>query len=99
MTIERISVIAPMLNEAAHVEQLVEDVAAQTFTGEIEVFVADGGSTDGGDQLLLGAAQRLGVHVTLLENPDRWVSYGLNACIRRATGDLIVRLDCHSRYP
>jgi GT2 family glycosyltransferase len=27
------------------------------------------------------------------------VSQGLNACIRHARGDLIVRLDCHSRYP
>ena len=27
------------------------------------------------------------------------MSQGLNACIRQARGDLIVRLDCHSRYP
>jgi hypothetical protein len=35
----------------------------------------------------------------VLENPSRWVSQALNSCIRRASGDLIVRLDCHSRYP
>ena len=99
MTIQRISVIAPMLNEAAHIGQLVADVASQDFAGEVEVFVADGGSTDGCEQLLMQQAERLGVQVTLLDNPHRWVSHGLNACIRRATGDLIVRLDCHSRYP
>jgi GT2 family glycosyltransferase len=63
------------------------------------VFVADGGSTDGSATLLMQAAERLGVRVTLLENPRRWVSHGLNTCIRHARGDLIVRLDCHSRYP
>jgi hypothetical protein len=35
----------------------------------------------------------------VLDNPAGWVSHGLNACIRAARGDLIVRLDCHSRYP
>ena len=35
----------------------------------------------------------------MIDNPAGWVSPGLNACIREARGDLIVRLDCHSRYP
>jgi glycosyltransferase involved in cell wall biosynthesis len=89
----------PMLNEAAHIEQVVADVAAQDFDGEVEVFVADGGSTDGSVQLLEAAAARLGVDVTVLDNPRRKASSGLNVCIPRATGDLIVRLDCHSHYP
>jgi succinoglycan biosynthesis protein ExoA len=97
--IERISVIAPMLNEAAHVEGFVTDLAAQDFAGHVEVLVADGGSTDGSVGLLEAAAQRAGLNLTVLPNPARWVSPGLNACIRSATGDLLVRLDCHSRYP
>ena len=36
---------------------------------------------------------------SVIDNPAGWVSHGLNACIREAQGDLIVRLDCHSRYP
>lgn len=88
-----------MLNEAAHVEQLVADVAAQDYEGDVEVFVADGGSTDGSVERLEDAAARAGLELTVLPNPRRWVSHGLNECIRRASGDLIVRLDCHSRYP
>ena len=61
--------------------------------------MADGGSTDGSVDRLQAAADRHGVPVTLVENPERWVSPGLNKCIRRATGDLIVRVDCHSRFP
>jgi glycosyltransferase involved in cell wall biosynthesis len=97
--VEKISIIAPMYNEAAHVEHLVEDIAAQDFDGAVEVFVADGASTDGSAEALRATADRAGLELTIVPNPERWVSHGLNRCIRRCTGDLIVRLDCHSRYP
>jgi GT2 family glycosyltransferase len=98
-SIRRISVMAPMYNEASHVEDLVADVAAQDWAGEVELLVADGGSTDGSVERLRAAATRHRVVLKVLENPERWVSHGLNRCIREASGDLIVRLDCHSRYP
>jgi succinoglycan biosynthesis protein ExoA len=96
---KRISVIVPMLNEAAHVERFVADVAGQDFRGELEVIVADGGSTDGSVDKLRAAAEQAELAITILENPSSWVSRGLNACIAHATGELLVRLDCHSRYP
>jgi succinoglycan biosynthesis protein ExoA len=95
----RVSVVAPMWNEAGHIEDFVADIAAQDYEGELELLVADGRSTDDSVELLKAAAERDGLAVTVLDNPDRWVSAGLNACIRAATGDLIVRVDCHSRYP
>lgn len=97
--IRRVSIVVPTYNEAEHVEHLVEDVARQDFAGEVEVFVADGRSSDGSVERLREAARRRSLDVTIVDNPARWVSPGLNACIERARGDLIVRLDCHSRYP
>ena len=97
--IRRISAIVPMLNEADHVEGLVATLDGQDWQGELEVLVADGGSTDGSVELLRAAAERVGLELDVLPNPARWVSHGLNACIRAASGDLVVRLDCHSRYP
>jgi succinoglycan biosynthesis protein ExoA len=94
-----LSIMIPMLNEAGHVANLVADLASQDYDGELEVLVADGGSTDGSPELLREAAQAAGIPITVLENPARIVSPGLNECIRRATGDFIVRLDCHARYP
>jgi succinoglycan biosynthesis protein ExoA len=88
-----------MWNEAAHIEGFVADIAAQDFDAELELLVADGASTDASVERLRAAADREGIEVTVLDNPARWVSPGLNACIRAATGDLIVRVDCHSRYP
>ena len=95
----RISVVAPMLDEAAHVEGLVADLAAQDFDGDVEVLVADGGSRDGSPELLRRAADQAGLELTVFDNPRRIVATGLNECIRRSRGDLIVRVDCHSRYP
>jgi glycosyltransferase involved in cell wall biosynthesis len=97
--IRLISVVVPMLNEAGHVGRMVEDLAAQDWGGQLELIVADGGSTDGSVAELRAAAESRDVPLTVLDNPARWVSHGLNACIRAARGDLIVRLDCHSRYP
>jgi glycosyltransferase involved in cell wall biosynthesis len=97
--VRRISLVVPMRNEAEHVTPLVEDMAGQDFVGELELLVADGGSTDNSVELLRRAADRCGLRLTVLENPAQWVSQGLNACIREAKGDLIVVLGCHSRYP
>jgi succinoglycan biosynthesis protein ExoA len=97
--IRRISVIAPMWNEARHIEQFVADLAAQDFEGDVELIVADGRSTDGSVELLRAAAEQHELELKVLDNPERWVSAGLNKCLREATGDLIVRVDCHSGYP
>jgi succinoglycan biosynthesis protein ExoA len=97
--IQRISVIAPMRNEGSNVDTFVGDLAAQDFQGELEVLVADGASDDGSPDRLRAAAEEAGLRLRVVENPDRAVSPGLNACVRKATGDLIVRLDLHSRYP
>jgi succinoglycan biosynthesis protein ExoA len=95
----RISVIAPMRNESEHVEELVADLAAQDIDEEFEVLIADGGSTDGSPERLRVAAARAGLRLKVLDNPRGFASPGLNICIRVAVGELIVRLDCHTRYP
>lgn len=95
----RISLVIPMYNERDHVEALVSDIAAQDWQGELQILVADGRSTDGCVDLLRAAAERDGLDVTVIDNPKRQQSAGLNLCIAQADGDLIVRLDCHTRYP
>lgn len=95
----RISTITPMRDEIASVDHFAADLAAQDFDGELQVLVADGGSVDGSVERLEAAAREAALPLEVIENPAGWVSPGLNACIGRASGDLIVRLDCHSRYP
>jgi succinoglycan biosynthesis protein ExoA len=97
--VKKISLVIPMLNEAQHVEGLAADVDAQTYVGELEMIVADGGSTDGSAPLLRDACVRRNIPLTIIDNLHGSVSHALNLCLKRATGELIVRLDCHTRYP
>jgi glycosyltransferase involved in cell wall biosynthesis len=59
MRVRFISIIAPMLNEAGHVERFVADVAAQDFEGDVEA--ADRGSSDGSVEWLKAAGARRGL--------------------------------------
>jgi succinoglycan biosynthesis protein ExoA len=97
--IRTISVVAPVRNEGDNVDHFVADLAAQDFPDGLELLVADGNSTDGSAERIESAARAAGLDLRVIANPAGWVSHGLNACIREARGDLIVRLDCHSRYP
>lgn len=96
---KRVSIIVPVLDEIAHVDDLLRDVAGQDYEGEVELLIADGGSVDGTRERILDWSHRGILSITMVDNERRYVAPGLNACIRRATGELIIRMDCHSRYP
>jgi len=97
--IRTVTVMVPMLDEARFLPAFVSDLADQDYTGPIELLFADGGSTDGSPEVLAEAMEAHGLSCLVLDNPDRTVSHGLNRCIAAARGDLLVRMDCHSRYP
>ncbi|RZT95231.1 glycosyltransferase family 2 protein [Rivibacter subsaxonicus] len=94
-----LSVVAPCRNERAHIDAFCDAVLAQVLPPgwAMEVLIADGESDDGTRERLL---ERCGqdVRLALVPNPGRIVSTGLNACIARARGSVIARLDLHTRY-
>jgi len=93
-----VTVAMPCLDEAHHVEACLASVLAQDYPPDrLEVLVADGGSTDGTRQILarLAAADP---RVQVIDNPDRLQASGMNAAIRKARGDVIVRMDVHCDY-
>ncbi|MAT39623.1 MAG: glycosyl transferase [Ectothiorhodospiraceae bacterium] len=100
-----VSIIIPVRNEARYIEDLLEQAAAQDYKGPIEVLIADGESDDGTKELISGwAANRKSeeggadLHLTVVDNPSRYVSHGLNAVLRVACGKYIVRWDAHTVY-
>lgn len=94
-----VSVIAPCRNEAGHIAAFCESALAQVLPPgwQMEVLVADGCSDDGTRELLIARSTQ-DARLQWVDNPGRIVSTGLNACIARARGEVIVRLDIHTRF-
>lgn len=94
-----ISVIVPCRNERAHVLPFCDTVAAQDLPEGValEVLIADGRSDDGTREALAARAAA-DPRFRLIDNPGRIVSTGLNACIDQARGEVVARMDVHTRY-
>jgi succinoglycan biosynthesis protein ExoA len=93
-----VSVILPCRNEAGYIEDCLKSILAQELSdADFEIIVADGVSNDGTSEFL----ERFSAEnpkVRLLNNPGRIVSTGLNAALREARGEVIVRMDAHTVY-
>jgi succinoglycan biosynthesis protein ExoA len=94
-----VSVIVPCRNERRYLEGFCANVLRQDVPPgwRLELVVADGESDDGTRELLRQLAQS-DPRITWIANPARIVSPGLNAALKVATGDIIVRMDVHTDY-
>jgi succinoglycan biosynthesis protein ExoA len=91
-----VTVVMPIRNEARHIRDSLGAVLNQDYPAHrMEVLVADGMSTDATREIVR-SLQGGGVEVHVVDNPGRVVPTGLNAAIRRARGDVIVRVDGHT---
>jgi cellulose synthase/poly-beta-1,6-N-acetylglucosamine synthase-like glycosyltransferase len=96
-----VSVIIPCRNESSTIEQVLLDLHMQSFSGTMEVVVADGCSDDGTREIL-DAAVRGGQHrfqLQVITNDQRIIPSALNRAVEAARGNYIVRVDGHSRVP
>ena len=84
----RLSVVMPVLNEAACIEAALQALAA----GGLQAVVADGGSTDA----TLALARALGAQVV---NAPRGRAQQMNAGAQQASGGLLLFLHADTRLP
>jgi succinoglycan biosynthesis protein ExoA len=97
----RALIVVPTLNEAAHIEEVVNGLLAGVpRAAGFNLVISDGGSTDG----TVALAERLALEnpaVTLLHNPARIQSAGINLAVQRfGQGfDVLIRCDAHALYP
>jgi len=94
-----VSVIVPCRNERRYIENFCAGVMRQQLPSgwQLQLVVADGQSDDGTRELL----QRIATdepRLAWIDNPSRIVSTGLNAALKLATGEAVVRMDVHSEY-
>ena len=92
-----VSVILAVRNEQAAIDECLTSLSSQDYQGSWEVIVADGASTDGTRSRLDAWSDRL-PGLTVIDNPARLQSHGLNRAAGTAGGDVLVRTDAHSRY-
>ncbi|MBE1876364.1 glycosyltransferase family 2 protein [Myceligenerans pegani] len=90
-----VSVFLTVRNEERDLAEAVGRILEQDYAGPFEVVLAVGPSTDRTAEI----AEKLSAEeprLTVVENPAGWTPAGLNAAIRAARHDLLVRVDGHS---
>jgi succinoglycan biosynthesis protein ExoA len=93
-----VSVLIPVRNEAAVLHDVAAAMLAQRFDGGVEFLFVDGRSDDATREILDELA-REDPRVRVLDNPAKRTPQALNLALRAARGDVIVRMDAHTRYP
>ena len=93
-----ISVILPVLNEQKYLEDSVNSILSQKFSGAIEVILAVGPSHDETLKIAKSIEAR-DPRVVVVENPTGKTAAGLNLAIAAARYSIIVRVDGHSQIP
>lgn len=90
-----VSIILTVINEALHLRAAVKAALSSNYQGELEVILAVGPSTDQTLQIaddLAGQDSRIKV----IENKSGRTPSGLNAALKIAKNQIVVRIDGHS---
>ncbi|HEX5942595.1 MAG TPA: glycosyltransferase family 2 protein [Anaerolineales bacterium] len=98
----KVSIIVPCYNEQSTIRLLLEALCEQTYPRtDMEVIVADGISTDSTRDVIAAFQNDVpDLSVRVVENPRRYIPSGLNRAIEASRGEIIVRVDGHSKpYP
>ena len=93
-----ISVILPVRNEAAHLEEAVGAILSQDFQGKLEVILAIAPSHDKTEAI----AQAMALsdsRIVIVLSPTGRTAAGLNLAINASKYSIIVRVDGHSKIP
>lgn len=94
-----LSVICPIYNEERFIAKCIDGILAQDYPkDDMEVLFVDGMSTDN-TRLIISNYSKQYPFIKLIDNPDRIVPKAMNVGIRKAHGDIIIRLDGHCEYP
>jgi len=97
-TAPRVTIAMPAYNEEAYIEACIASIRAQDYPSElIEILVADGRSTDRTREILATLSAR-DPRIHVIDNPARLQAAGLGELVKRAHGDIIVRMDVHAEY-
>ncbi len=90
-----VSFVIPVLNEVRYIEKAIATVLNQDYTGDKELVLALGPSSDGTTELVEKLAKG-DPRIRTVNNPGADIPVGLNLAIRASTNPIVVRVDAHS---
>ena len=94
---DRVSVVVPCRNESARIATLLDAIRSQDV-GVLEVVIVDTGSTDGTMDIIgESLGQNADPPIRVLSHSDAGIAEAVNWGVEAANGEIIVRLDGHSR--
>ena len=93
-----VSVILPVLNEEAHLEDSILAILSQDYHGSFEVILALGPSRDGTNEIAAALAAK-DARVKLVSNPTGKTAAGLNLAVAASQSPVVVRVDGHAEIP
>ncbi|MEH1823854.1 MAG: glycosyltransferase family 2 protein [Nostoc sp.] len=92
-----VTLAIPTYNESLTVENVIKKFLATEYSNLIEIFVADGGSTDD-TQMIVHNLSLVEPRVKLIHNPLKIQAAGKNLILQESTGEIFIIADAHSDY-
>lgn len=91
-----VSIIMPVYNEGSFIEMSLGALLRQIYPPDkMEIIIADGLSTDSTREKIEQLKKTTSISITIVDNPKKIAPSGLNAAIKVAKGEIIVRVDGH----
>ena len=87
-----VSVIVPILNEAAYIEQAITSILDNNYPSDrMEIIVVDGLSNDGTRDIVEKLIEKHS-NITMLDNAARIQTVAMNLGIKSCQGDIFIRI-------
>ena len=90
----KISIIIPIKNEKQFIIKVLESILKNIQKNDIEIIIADGGSTDGTNEIIKRYSEKF-KFIRIIKNNKQIVSSGFNLALNKAKGNIIIRIDGH----
>lgn len=93
-----LSVIVPIYNEEKYIAKCLDSIIEQDYPkDDMELLLCDGMSRDCTREIIAEYQKKFS-WIQLVNNPERIAPCAMNAGIKKAKGDVIIRLDAHASY-
>jgi len=94
----KISIIIPVFNEELYISDTIDSLLNQSTSYPFEIIIVDGISTDSTRQIVQSKINQNPVDkIKLIDNKNRIVSSGFNIGLSNSKGEIIIRVDGHSK--